>query len=894
MGMLAFIINVGLFVKAKINLQNSVDAAAFAGASVQARQLTNIAYLNWEMRNNYKEWMFKYYVLGELSSLRHTVSASGSGQFPLYQSLNSGSTTTNFTLRTLNSVAASVAGQNLNIGGMAGYAAGEAAYDRYNVPSICIHNGVNNDICPSYVVPGLPRFPAVGVAGISEIHETAVDELVRTKGQNCSQRSKDNFEAALAWAYGDGHPLIYLPPILAATRPGAWMRAVDISMRMRNLEMIVNSPPIKTPIMKNNVDEITEVSSGESSTIGLHERTYKAFWSAYRNLGGGIYKTNGMDELANNFKLYELAPKPFQATETNLSGYFITKNHQAMTKYYLDLQPIVLNLATMYSTFTSTSTKLTDEVESQGTCGISKTAMPVPGFVLGFQKNPKVMTYYAVRGESKFIGLFYPFANSEGVTLSAYAAAKPFGGRVGPRLFKFDNNQTVVVRGQDASKRSLSHVYGLDVNIANEAFNPGDPIPVDNQFWVHSSTGGSPVLGGVPSSDASTTPYFGIPNMVYDYINIHNQVSVGGAVGSVVDIKRRTSNTAAINEKLGLYDIEQYKALKNSLGPPGNIFLSGGGGSFNQFDVINAIVKARRATKYDLANYLVPDYNPPGLQSEYPYVIPIGQPAGTTPNLQVYKIFAPLYNNPKLIFKTKAEVEEAMKIYINAMAPAAQRYLHGLFVVAQKIHSAPPVSNGGAVGATNLNDQAAITIHANGVTGAGDVPPVLVEGNCAVDIASKFSYFFKYSTNPNTVCKVKPLISMVLDYISSITTPDYQMHLYTDYYIGAPDAVNQGDLFSAYSPGTRQGTIGDMIGSPIDASSSTPPYSAKRNFYSTKFVRLAYLTDLGDPNSGKINEPALREDVSTIPVEMIGETPDNLLQVDMTTGFDGSEFYKRF
>ena len=63
----AFVVNVGLFVKAKINLQNAVDAGAWAGAAVQARQLTNMAYLNWEMRNTYKEWMFKYYVLGHMS-----------------------------------------------------------------------------------------------------------------------------------------------------------------------------------------------------------------------------------------------------------------------------------------------------------------------------------------------------------------------------------------------------------------------------------------------------------------------------------------------------------------------------------------------------------------------------------------------------------------------------------------------------------------------------------------------------------------------------------------------------------------------------------------------------------------------------------------------------------
>lgn len=70
MGMLAFIINIGLFVKAKINLQNAVDAAAFAGAATQSRQLTNIANVNWEMRNTYKEWMFKYYILGQMGLVK--------------------------------------------------------------------------------------------------------------------------------------------------------------------------------------------------------------------------------------------------------------------------------------------------------------------------------------------------------------------------------------------------------------------------------------------------------------------------------------------------------------------------------------------------------------------------------------------------------------------------------------------------------------------------------------------------------------------------------------------------------------------------------------------------------------------------------------------------------
>ena len=37
------------------------------GPPFRPDKLTNIAHMNWEMRNIYKEWMFKYYVLGQLS-----------------------------------------------------------------------------------------------------------------------------------------------------------------------------------------------------------------------------------------------------------------------------------------------------------------------------------------------------------------------------------------------------------------------------------------------------------------------------------------------------------------------------------------------------------------------------------------------------------------------------------------------------------------------------------------------------------------------------------------------------------------------------------------------------------------------------------------------------------
>lgn len=104
---IAFVVNVGLFVKAKINLQNAVDSGAWSGAAAQARQLSNIAYLNWEMRNTYKEWMFKYYVLGQLAN-ENTHATSGD--------------TTNFALKRFDD-----SGANFSSG---------IQGDHYNVPSI--------------------------------------------------------------------------------------------------------------------------------------------------------------------------------------------------------------------------------------------------------------------------------------------------------------------------------------------------------------------------------------------------------------------------------------------------------------------------------------------------------------------------------------------------------------------------------------------------------------------------------------------------------------------------------------------------------------------------------------------------------------------------------------
>jgi len=60
----AMIINIGLLVHHKINLQNSVDLAAYYGASKQAEMMNAISHVNFQIRQAYKLLMFRYHSLG--------------------------------------------------------------------------------------------------------------------------------------------------------------------------------------------------------------------------------------------------------------------------------------------------------------------------------------------------------------------------------------------------------------------------------------------------------------------------------------------------------------------------------------------------------------------------------------------------------------------------------------------------------------------------------------------------------------------------------------------------------------------------------------------------------------------------------------------------------------
>ena len=821
---IAFIINVGLFVKAKINLQNAVDSAAFSGASVQARQLTNIAYMNWEIRNVFKEWMFKYYILGQKGN-KATWRAN-----ILNPSFNNGGRM-NFRLRPF-------------WGPSKPSKFDPSLTDKFNAPTICIDYGSSHNICDTVSVPGLPRFNTVGLPSISEHHESFLNSIVASKAEDCSSRSNVNMGAAMLWTYGTGKPNLFPGvPEIASDRIGGWVKALELGMRMRNLEKMVNTAPISNYMCQEPGSSpgcSVPIASVEGQYQGSPngERAVKAFTSAYRNLAGGVNKvSSSADFFAASFKLAELPPTPFEAPEQSLSGFLIPPTSGALTKHYLDLQVYPVNYAIFYTSFVSDTGTFKNtggdpDVASEADCGGVKTALPVPGYIVGYTKNPEVMTYYAVKGEANFVGLFFPFTEASGITLSAYAAAKPMGGRIGPKLFNINNNRNITPRTGGFNKYTADYAIGVETAGLNLAdVGAGYPIPLTTDFWARGASQNT--IGGLPNSGDRI--FFAIPSMIYEVADPGGFADLNSAVSSdMIDLT--TANTYALaygtpNEGSGLYNANQFNLFEqNQIGSATATMTSN--------EVIESINNIRKPTRYEALNYLIPvkknNFNESPLNTVkhngFIYATGAATTAGGQPS---YNLYGPLKgnNNVSIYGTSNAAIISVVQDYIKGMDAAIQAYIDALKEVADNMRLASAASAAG-----DAYEVAANSIHSDPIPfPAGKAPS---DPMCTtMSMAQKFSVFF--DQNEKESCGVVSLPQLMREYIEKLEA-EGKMDRFNDTYTRNGDAEFQKTFLTAYTPGKRQGaeTDGNSV-HPFNGSTELD----KRNFYSVKFVGIEGLAN---------------------------------------------------
>ncbi len=832
---IAFIVNIGVFVKAKMNLQNAVDASAYAGASVQARQLTNIAYLNWEMRNIYKEWMFKYYVLGNI-----TIDAVVNG---------AGSTTD---LR------------------MEPYTSGtDTVSDYYNIPSVCVDFQASGNVtsCKKAMVPGLPRFARTDVLGLEETMDTFVDSLSAEKAKDCAIRTSLNFMTNFIWAFNvldnSGQSIgtiIEDAPDVTTNRPGAYPAALELALRIRNLEQQVNKPPYKGGVCiggggvdcsDGQIDSLVNADATPSN-----ERIYKAFMSGFRNLGSSDC-TSSADEFKCNFTLRELEPTPFPINELYSPSRMLMPSNLNVQKHYLDLKLQYLNFTTFFTMLAPNTTGRmnpdgTREVgafqvagvtaENTAECVSTKVAMPVPGYPIGFVKNPAVMTYYAVKGQTQFIGRFSPFDSP--IKLTAFAAAKPFGGRIGPMLFDMSQGDYLTARKQDqgAARKSSAYLsrirsdtvvdrFGNNLDIASVLYAPGVPIPArDPSLGDYFAKDDSERIGGKVDSDI----FFVIPNIPYDFPGTDpNDMASYTADTAIQEINGANPLTV----KAGLYNGAIFNKLRERLP---NVDTP----NISRDEILSGVFRSRAPTLYDIHHYLVP--TPETLNKEKgvdSYGIITKPAAGSVTSLPdignawELNIYAPLFSSaPDSLYTNEADVVNAIDTFLELQTPAIRKYRSAMNIAAYNISASNTSSRtGGDIGAEAAQlisnfDIGLLTSAPNGAAVANEQPGCL-------SLTGKFIWFYLGNKNGlvnSTGCKPEDMLTSML---SSRWTglDDIKKQYYTEVYVEPDNANTRDALFSAYRPtemndGSADGTWTNTLNGKTT--------NKARNFYSTKFITL--------------------------------------------------------
>lgn len=374
MALFAFAVNIGMLVNAKISLQNAADLAAYAGAATQARQLTHISHLNYQMRQAYKKFLFKYYVIGNMS-LRcfprpggpHRVCTDFQGTEPQD-------------------------GQKfdfINPGG--------GAVKFPGAPAVCISLAPESNPCqlgeavPLVKIPEC--FPLDPICGTLRASTESIKEIQK---KSCEANSLVNLELLMMWLYATDD-----------TGEFAQVKQANLRGLIQEVGLVIENQlhfeRIQT-IQKAYINRPAEKNVTESSIFALErvpdqattERTVLAFRTAATNLNHNVFSDIQMSELMpqNMLQLKKIEPE-FTALAVNM---------------------------------VSTGDRCQLQIQEQK-------AQPILGVVKDSISERDSDIFYAVKLTARAKLLFNPFPfghPSDSIELTAYAAAAPFGSRIGP------------------------------------------------------------------------------------------------------------------------------------------------------------------------------------------------------------------------------------------------------------------------------------------------------------------------------------------------------------------------------------------------------------------------------------------------------------------------------
>ncbi|MGZ3743806.1 MAG: TadE/TadG family type IV pilus assembly protein [Pseudobdellovibrionaceae bacterium] len=374
----AMIINVGLLVHHKINLQNSVDLAAYYGAMKQAEMLNAVGHVNYQIRQSWKLLSWRYRQLG---------TAGDYGVHP-YDKV----------LRQI---------RPDDIEGLPQPSAMSTEKDYYDAPAFCITYSPFSPMPKGESTCKLQSkqrtinlfSPPPTIAGFFSINEAirkASDRALSEALDRCRYVGQFNFVilAEFMAAYnidqGERKELINLLSRGLSEKEDDFreingeLASKGIDATLKNNLTSANRDSVKYKIFNG-------LGATECNAVGQVDKDPPKWLSEIKIKPAFIY----MDyDCLGNTSPPQVEPHPKELTSQNLPRY--TKELAQDVDY---LKQLADPLQAPYNSS------------------------------LGYEKNPWCMAYVGISAEST---PNIPFAPLGGVTLKARSFAKPFGGKIGP------------------------------------------------------------------------------------------------------------------------------------------------------------------------------------------------------------------------------------------------------------------------------------------------------------------------------------------------------------------------------------------------------------------------------------------------------------------------------
>ncbi len=377
----AMLINVGLIVHDKINLQNSVDLAAYYGAERQAELLNKIAHINYQIRQEYKLLAWRQRILGTYAYNALTYN------FPNPWPPDILDTTS---------------------------------------PAICVdHAGwtevlqkdptAATDNCKKVdqFKPSVPQYDVITTwLGIHAALVNYYETVAQTAISECNGMGPLNWQTASLW--------------FLEYKQSVQMRADMIRAIARNLSLPANrfldihNLPISVGVQKTYLKNLTEanlVSVASKSADAVNKASDFTF---INGLSIGECETEVND---NPRWLHENQISP---QLLYLDGVVIPPSGCQTVVKFVASPPANIAASPLFLSNGPAEGLLLKIVAGEPGVGIHN----MPYSSLGFEKNPWCMAYVGVKAMTRPRKPFAPFGKP--VTLVARAFASPFGGRIGP------------------------------------------------------------------------------------------------------------------------------------------------------------------------------------------------------------------------------------------------------------------------------------------------------------------------------------------------------------------------------------------------------------------------------------------------------------------------------